>query len=305
MNAGATQQELLAKARAALAHIEGANAHQEARILLEWAMGADDLWTAPATLTRSQERRFHEALARRCAREPLQHVVGRMWFRDLTLVARPGVFVTRPETEVVAGCAIDEAARLAGESAGQGRPGPLVVDLCAGSGAIAIAVATEVPSARVVAVEIDEDAADLARTNIDALAPGRVDLVVGDATSRSTLDLLEGGVDVVVSNPPYVPDREPVTQAEALVDPERALYGGGEDGMVVPRGIVEVAWHLLAPGALLVVEHASSQSREMRREARQRGYAEVRTLPDLTGRDRLLHARRPLAPPPWDSSVDR
>ncbi|MDN6566530.1 MAG: methyltransferase [Actinomyces sp.] len=115
-----------------------------------------------------------------------------MWFRGLTLAARPGVFVVRPETEVVAGEAIAAARAVTGHP-------PLVVDLCTGSGAIALAVADEVPTARVVAVELDPQAVALAQENIATLAPRSVDLVAGDATTALTH--LEGRVDVVVSNP--------------------------------------------------------------------------------------------------------
>lgn len=288
--AGDTQQELLAWARGILPQGEGSNPAQEARILLEWAMGVESLWNAPTYVDSTVAERFREGVQRRYTHEPLQHIIERMWFRSLTLRARPGVFVCRPETESVAGVAIDEAQRLAREDNGNGKP--VVVDLCSGSGAIALAVATEVPSARVVAVEFDQTAAELARLNISELAPERVELVVGDATNRSTLAAMEGTVNVVVANPPYIPQREPVRQEEALADPEAALYGGGEDGMVIVRGIIGTAWHLLAPGGLLVMEHASCQGRITRHEAHERGFVDVLTRPDLTGRDRMLCARR-------------
>lgn len=275
------QRELLSWARTRLAGLEGADPSREARLLLEWALGVDSLWSAPPTVGARAAERFRSAVARRRHHTPLQHILGRMWFRDLTLAARPGVFVVRPETEVVAGEAIAAARSVTGHA-------PLVVDLCTGSGAIALAVATEVPGSRVVAVEIDPAALSLAAENVATLAPGAVELVEGDATAAAAH--LDGTVDVVVSNPPYVPSSQVPTQEEALADPETALYGGGEDGLVVPRGIVHRAAALLRPGGRVVVEHAESQSAAMRALASAAGLVDVVTLPDLSGRDRMLRA---------------
>lgn len=275
------QRELLSWARTRLAGLEGADPSREARLLLEWALGVDSLWSAPPTVGARAAERFRSAVARRRHHTPLQHILGRMWFRDLTLAARPGVFVVRPETEVVAGEAIAAARSVTGHA-------PLVVDLCTGSGAIALAVATEVPGSRVVAVEIDPAALSLAAENVATLAPGAVELVEGDATAAAAH--LDGTVDVVVSNPPYVPSSQVPTQEEALADPETALYGGGEDGLVVPRGIVHRAAALLRPGGRVVVEHAESQSAAMQALASAAGLVDVVTLPDLSGRDRMLRA---------------
>lgn len=278
---------LLREGAHALAGIEGSNPMQDARELLEWAAGADSLWEIRDPLEPGVVTRFREALARRRGRVPLQWITGRMHFRGLVLGARQGVFIVRPETEVVAGAAID-AARAAVDRRGRA----LVVDLCAGSGAIGIAVASEVPGARVAAVEFDPAAAALAEENIAALVPGRVRLELGDATSPALLAELDGSVDVVVSNPPYVPLAEAPTQIEAQGDPEAALYGGGEDGMVIPRGIIERAAALLAPGGALVLEHSPSQSELLRAAAADAGFVGAETLPDLCGRERYLLARR-------------
>lgn len=278
---------------------EGANPLMDARILMEGVCGVDAFWQVPTVIGAHAAERYRSAISRRRHHEPLQHIVGRMWFRALTLEARPGVFITRPETEMVAQYAIDEAAAIArttseGVSASAG---PAVVDLCTGSGAIALAVATEVPSSRVYAVELMDEAYALAQTNIDRIAPGRVTLVKGDATTALTE--YDGQVDVVVSNPPYVPLAD-VTQPEALADPPEALYGGGEDGMVIPRGIIHRAAHLLRPstdteaGGLLVMEHAEKQSAQLREVALAAGFREVRTAQDLAGADRMLLARAPL-----------
>jgi release factor glutamine methyltransferase len=226
---------------------------------------------------------------RRRRREPLQHIVGHTVFRFLTLRVEPGVFVPRPETETVAQLAIDEAAALA---ASGGRP--LVVDLCTGTGAIAASVATEVPASRVVAVDLSDAAVGLARANAAAVAGPDLRVVQGDVRDPALLAELDGTVDVVVSNPPYIPpDAVPLDPEVRDHDPDVALYGGGADGLDVPRAVVAAAARLLAPGGLLVMEHAEVQDATARAAAAATGaFVDVRTVPDLTGRPRTLVARR-------------
>jgi release factor glutamine methyltransferase len=237
----------------------------------------------------STARRIEELVEQRAARLPLQHLTGRAAFRTVELDVGPGVFVPRPETEVVAGLAIGEAAALADAGVS-----PVVVDLCTGSGAIAIAVAVEVPPARVVAVELDPLAHAWARRNVDALAPD-VDLRRGDAVGSDTglLADLAGRVDVVVANPPYIPDgARPVDPEVADHDPRFALYGGGADGLDIPRGVVAAAAGLLRDGGLLVMEHGDAQGPDARRLVTERAWHDVATAEDLTGRARALLARR-------------
>ena len=260
----------------------------DARALVEWACGADSLWSAPPLLAPEEVERLRGAVSARARRVPLQHITGRMHFRSLALRAAPGVFVVRPETECVAQAAIDRARTAVGR-----RGSATVVDLCSGSGAIAIAVATEVPGCRVWAVEADGAAARLAASNIGALAPGRVELLLADATDGAALAHLDGSADVVVSNPPYVPADEMPDQPEALADPAGALYGGSPDGTAVPRLVARRALGLLAPGGALVMEHSPSQSAAMRRAAESLGYCCASTHRDLAGRDRYLVAERP------------
>jgi release factor glutamine methyltransferase len=229
--------------------------------------------------------RFRELVAERAGRVPLQHLIGTAPFRTVELAVGPGVFVPRPETEVVAGVAIEEAQRV---------ERPLVVDLCTGSGAIAIALAVEVPAARVVAVEYDPLALAWARRNVDALAPA-VDLRAGDAVGADVgvAADLAGAVDVVVSNPPYIPDgARPVDPEVAEHDPPVALYGGGTDGLDVPRGVVAAAAGLLRPGGLLVMEHGDAQGPSAQRLVGGPVWHDLRTAEDLTGRPRALLARR-------------
>lgn len=227
-------------------------------------------------------------VARRAARTPLQHLTGTAGFRRLELAVGPGVFVPRPETEVVAGVAIDAARAVAAT----GRD-PVVVDLCTGSGALALAVADEVPQAVVHAVELDARAHAWAARNVAEQPAGRrVRLVRGDA--RTALTELDGAVDVVVSNPPYVPsDAVPVDPEVADHDPAVALYGLGPDGLEVPRGVLIAAARLLRPGGTLVVEHADVQGADVRALLGDPAtWTDVRTLPDLTGRDRMAVAVR-------------
>lgn len=229
---------------------------------------------------------FADLVADRARRVPLQHLVGRAPFRGLDLAVGPGVFVPRPETEGVAGLAIAEAQALARRGAA-----PVVVDLCTGSGAIALAVTTEVPTARVVAVELDPQSLAWARRNLDS---SPVDLRAGDAGDAAAvlLDLL-GGVDVVVSNPPYVPPGAvPVDPEVREHDPAAALFGGGPDGLALPRRVLAAAADLLRPGGLVVCEHADVQQEALIAELAAGPWQDARGHPDLTGRPRSVTARR-------------
>ncbi|MBC3761384.1 N5-glutamine methyltransferase family protein [Quadrisphaera oryzae] len=252
-------------------------------------------------LTAAQASALAALVARREAREPLQHLLGSAPFRGLELLVGPGVFVPRPETETTAGLAV-EAARQVVRS---GRA-PLVVDLCTGSGAVALAVASEVPSAVVVAVELDPAAHAWAQRNLDAHRSGggpgagageRVRLVLGDATSAEVLAELDGQVDVVASNPPYVPPgavpREPEVRDH---DPALALWGGGDDGLLVPRGVVARAAALLGPGGFVVVEHAEVQGGALRALLAPPSWEGATTHDDAGGRPRATSARLVQAP---------
>lgn len=265
----------------------------DARALVAHALGVDTLPVPlPDALTPEQAGRLAHAVDRRARREPLQHIVGQVGFRYLTLQVRPGVFVPRPETETVAQLAVDEAAARA--AAGHE---PVVVDLCCGAGGIALSVATEVPASHVVAVDLSPDAVALTAAN--ASAAGVRGLRVDRGDVRDTLlPELAGRVDVVVSNPPYIPpDAVPVDPEVRDHDPDLALYGGGPDGLDVPRAVVARAAALLAPGGLLVMEHAEVQAAAVRDLVAATGaFADVHTAADLTGRDRMVVARRTAGP---------
>ena len=222
-------------------------------------------------------------VAERATRVPLQHLTGRAHFRRITLAVGPGVFVPRPETEVTAGLAIDAASGVG--------PDPLVVDLCTGSGAIALAVKDELPGATVLAVELSDLAHGWAVANRDRLGLD-VELRLGDATTA--FDELEGAVDVVVSNPPYIPvGAVPVDREVRDHDPEVALYGGSADGLAIPVAVAARAAALLRSGGVLVMEHADSQGRTLPASLRATGeWVEVLDHPDLAGKARTTVAVR-------------
>jgi release factor glutamine methyltransferase len=228
------------------------------------------------------DARYWEAVSRREAREPLQHITGRAFFRYLELQVGPGVFVPRPETESVAGWAI-EAVRAMDVAE------PLIVDLCTGSGAIALALAQEVPRSRVHAVELDEGAHGWAAKNVEG---SRVTLHHGDALHA--LPELDGQVDLVVSNPPYIPltEWEYVAPEARDHDPELALFSG-EDGLSTIRGLERTAHRLLRPGGLVVIEHADTQGGQVPWIfTEDRGWADAADHPDLNNRPRFATARR-------------
>lgn len=272
------------------------SAHHDAIVLIAHTLGLepsyirtaaarDDEWPPGADLDLLEAR-----VTRRVDREPLQHITGKAYFRSLELQVGPGVFIPRPETEVVAGVAI-AAARAAVEMRGSAR----VTDLCAGSGAIGISVATEVPEAEVAMVEASEEAQVYLRLNTrfqPADVRRRLRAVYGDA--RNCLRQFDSCADVVVTNPPYVPlDATPRDPEVALHDPPQALYGLGKDGLDVPRAILDEAQRLLRVGGVVVMEHGDEQGPALRAYAESsEWWGDVRTLTDLTGRDRMLVATR-------------
>lgn len=254
--------------------------HADVRLLAEHVWGSipfpQDL------ITPEYAREFAATITRRASFEPVQHIMGKMWFRYLELASRPGVFIVRPETEMVAQAGLDALEKMTVEH-------PVVVDLCTGSGAIAIAIATEKPRTRVWAVERDETAYALANANNERYG-NRVKIVHGDA--RTGLAHLESAVDLLITNPPYVP-RTQELPADVHRDPDLALYGGGDDGLDVPRTLVHRAHTLLRPGGVFVMEHGDEQGAALVAEAFETGFTHAYTGRDLTGRDRWLYAEKP------------
>ena len=222
---------------------------------------------------------YDSLVDRRAARVPLQHLTGSSAFRYLEVAVGPGVFVPRPETELLAGWAIEHAAAL---------EAPIVLDLCTGSGVIAASIAGEVPDARVVAVELDPEAWRWAERN---LAGTGIDLRQGDLADACPD--LEGHVDVITCNPPYVPLEawESVAPEARDHDPHLALFSG-DDGLDAIRVLAVRATRLLKPGGVIGVEHADAQGISAPAVFAGSGHwTEVRDHFDLAGRPRFLTAR--------------
>lgn len=263
-------------------------AEVDADLLIGHVLGLSRGGVQARALTRTavdeaDARAIRAAIARRAAREPLQHITGLAPFRSLELAVGPGVFTPRPETEFVVQFAIDALALVPS-------PEPLAVDLGSGSGAIALAMATEVPHARVVAVEKSADALPWTARNIERHGAGRVRLVEGDLADA--LPELDGLVDVVASNPPYIPlDAVPRDPEVRLFDPAVALYSGA-DGLDAVRALSRTARRLLRPGGALVIEHGELQAADIAAILRADGFSAVACHRDLLGRDRATTARR-------------
>ncbi|KAB1940783.1 peptide chain release factor N(5)-glutamine methyltransferase [Micromonospora sp. ALFpr18c] len=244
------------------------------RLALADDLGADDL------------ARLDDLVRRRADREPLQHLTGRAGFRHLELAVGPGVFVPRPETELLAGWGVEQA---------RSRPDPLVVDLCSGSGAIALAVAQELPGARVVAVERSGAALDWLRRNAAerAAAGDRpIEVVEADVTAADLLADLVGRVDVLLCNPPYVPVEVVVPPEVAGHDPAEAVFGGA-DGLAVIRPVITRAAALLRPDGVVGVEHDDTHGVVVPELLVADGrFVAVAEHLDLTGRPRYATASR-------------
>lgn len=255
------------------------------------AASSDSSATAGDAVTTALAR-FHAMIARRAAREPLQYITGHAPFRYLDLEVGPGVFIPRPETETVVQAGIDWLTR-------ERLSTPRIVDLCAGSGAIGLSLVTEVRGAQVWAVEKVPRTYDWTMRNwrrisrLDPLAADNYHLELGDATSGTTLAQFDGTIDMVVTNPPYIPEAQIPEQPEVRDhDPKAALYGGSADGTLIPERIVMRAAGLLRPGGVLVMEHDISQEPRLVSFAQANGFGQAHTGDDWTGRPRYLFAVR-------------
>lgn len=249
-----------------------------------------------AELSAPDANRLRQLVNERAHRVPLQHLTGVAPFRNVQLRVGPGVFIPRPETEITAQHAIDALQAVPCAD-------PIAVDLCTGSGAIALCLATEVPTSQVWAVEKSPEAHAWAERNIARLGEDRVSLICGDLADllsenqnenslTQSFAPLRGAVHVLVSNPPYVPDgmvpRDPEVRDH---DPHLALFGG-VDGLDVVRDISRVGQQLLVPGGTLVLEHAESQGDQIRALLLADGWRAPATHQDLTYRDRVTTALR-------------
>ena len=238
-------------------------------------------------LTPAQVAEYEALVARRAEREPLQHITGRAPFHHLELSVGPGVFVPRPETELL----VEEALKVLSTRAESATGQLHIVDLCTGSGAIAAAIKSELQAAQVFAVELSEEAIPYARKNLESLG---VHLVQGDALTALTE--LAGRFDAVLSNPPYIPSANvPADPEAALHDPEMALYGGGADGMQMPSAIAARAYELLAPGGFFMMEHDDTQEGAVAELLARVGFERCYPVRDLNGRPRHSAGYKPAA----------
>ena len=280
--------ETLHEAASTLASAGVPNARVDAELLVGHVLGlsrggVQARVATSAALESEDAVSIARLVERRAAREPLQHITGVAPFRNLELAVGPGVFVPRPESELVAQYAIDALAATANAE-------PVAVDLGTGSGAIALAMATEVPHAAVYGVEVSPLAFIWATENRRRLSAENAVLVLADLASA--LPELNGTVDVVVSNPPYIPTgavpRDPEVR---LFDPELALYGG-EDGLDVVRQVSLTAKRLLRSGGQLILEHGELQARVISELLGHDGWRAIAHHRDLLGRDRATTAVR-------------
>jgi release factor glutamine methyltransferase len=273
-------ERMLEEATATLEAGGVSSPRHDAEVLLSHVTGVPRMMLiGGGTPSAPQQETYRAMVEARARRVPLQHLTGSTGFRYVDVEVGPGVFVPRPETELLAGWAIDHAKAV--ES-------PVVVELCAGAGAISLSVVHEVPGARVHAVELDEPAFEWAQRN---LAGTGVDLRLGDMADA--FGDLDGMVDVVVTNPPYIPldAWESVAPEARDHDPALALWSG-DDGLDAMRVVDRVAWRLLKPGGVVGAEHADAQGESAPAVFAPR-WADVRDHLDLAGRPRFVTATKP------------
>lgn len=287
-------RSLFDEARHHLAGTDGVDSPDiDARRIVEAAAGAapaefESVLDEPATQRAASW--FHSMLQRRGAGEPLQYVVGSWSFRTLDLMVDRRVLIPRPETEVVAGFAADEVASRSAAPGGDREV--IVADLGTGSGAIALSVAAECPAARVYATDVSADALAVASANLAGLgrAAARVTLHEGD-WFEALPGALQGSIDVVVSNPPYIGTGEELPAVVADWEPAVALWSG-PTGREAVEQVVGGASQWLSPGGALIMEVASHRAQESAALVSGAGFGDVRLERDLAGLERVVMARR-------------
>ena len=277
--------------RFAAAGIESAAA--DAQILISETLGISrgELSAFQITGTQITDHEFvvlNELALRREAREPLQHLTGRAYFRNLVLDVGPGVFVPRPDTELIAQLAIDALRAVLADN-----PAPVAVDLATGSGAIALAIATEVPEASVYAVELSDEALTWTRKNFARYQAEGAKAHLSQGDLADAFEQLNGQVDVLATNPPYIPlGMVPIYPEVQLHDPALALYSG-DDGLDAIRLCSKSGLRLVRSGGYFVVEHADIQSASVVELLRNDGWTNVTPHQDLNQRFRAVSATRP------------
>jgi release factor glutamine methyltransferase len=248
--------------------------------LLSHVLGTDRTGMyAREGLTSQEAKLFGRALCRRCVGEPLQHVTGEQGFRRLTIGVRPGVFVPRPETEVLVQSVLDGLTET---------EMPTVVDVATGSGAVALAIKDERPDATVFAIDLSPEAVGLTRENAEALDLP-VTVYEGDLLSPLPEEL-RGEVDAVVCNPPYVAlEARDSLPPDVRAEPELAVFGG----LDIYERLFEQAFASLRPGGFVAVEIEESRAEAVSKAAEQEGFEALSVRQDFTGRDRVVSGRRP------------
>ena len=220
---------------------------------------------------------FHDLLARRILHEPLQYITGIAYFRNLELKVGPGVLVPRPESELLVGAVLTHISNL---------PAPVsVVDLGSGSGALALAIATEAPNSRVIAVEKSDEALVWLKKNVEAIIED-LRIVHSDVSDA----LIGIKCDVVIANPPYIQDESDLPRDVVEHEPAIALFGG-KDGMDAPRAFIAASARLLKSGGLLAIEHNELQG-SLIADALSHDFQEIQLHQDLVGRPRWTSAIR-------------
>jgi release factor glutamine methyltransferase len=272
-------RRVIGAAEAALAEAGVGSPRADAELLAAHAAGTERGRLAFADAGPDFLDRYQGLVAQRAKRVPLQHLIGTAAFGPVTLHVGPGVFIPRPETESLLEWAVAQSLSAT----------PTIVDLCTGSGALALALSHRWPDARVIAVDDSQDALAYARRNTTGTP---IELILADVTAPGLLSGLDGQVDLIVANPPYIPDGAELEPEVAEHDPAHALFGGA-DGMVVINRIVDHAARLLRDGGRCAVEHDDTTSARTAEAFTRTGhFGDVTPRHDLTGRPRFVTARR-------------
>lgn len=264
----------------------------DAELILAFVLGVErmELHVRDFELNLEQIELLDELIAKRISGKPTQYLIGHAPFRYLTLQVGQGVLIPRPESEALVDAALLEIEKIISAHSQSSKAPVSIVDLGSGSGALAISIAYEAEKKNwpvtVIAVEKSDQAIEWLKRNI-AACDVSVRLVSGDV-----LEVLEGvKCDIVIANPPYVPEGDNLPELVIANEPKEALFGGGDDGLEIPRRFIQAASSLLKPGGLLIMEHHESQPLLLEAEL-SRGYSEINQNRDLNNRPRWISARR-------------
>ena len=264
----------------------------DAELILAFVLGVErmELHARDFELNLEQIEILDELIAKRISGKPTQYLIGHAPFRYLTFQVGRGVLIPRPESEALVDAALLEIEKIISARSQSSRAPVSIVDLGSGSGALAISIAYEAEKkvwpVTVIAVEKSDQAIEWLKRNI-AACDVSVRLISGDV-----LEVLEGvKCDIVIANPPYVPEGDNLPELVIANEPKEALFGGGDDGLEIPRRFIQAASSLLKPGGLLIMEHHESQPLLLEAEL-SRGYSEINQNRDLNNRPRWISARR-------------